>query len=216
MKNKILYKIITGFTIFAPVIIYLFLSATIFSIDVTHEIYADKETELKTLLTDDSVFVYVDDKNALYAGITAFNEELGIYGMYIEGDDVLKFKNNYYGFDSENNFTDIKKLELRKREAYNLPVASITAVLIVLLVVSAKFAWKKNYPEIAVFLSLLFGTVILAIVNTFIKDMLMVFLWATVSAGLYVVEKLVYYGKLERKDALRLESKTVQELRKYT
>lgn len=212
MKNKIIYKIITTATIFAPTLIYIFLAATLFNINVTHELYADGFNEV---LTDDGVFIYTDETNALYAGITAFNEELSVWGMYINEGDILKVNGNYYGFDRDGNFTDIKKFELQKKEQYNIPMAALVAVGLIALIVSAKMLWKKKYPEIAVFVALLVGTIILFVLDTIIHNMLMVFLWATVSAGLYVIEKLVYYGKLTKAEAVKIESETARELRKY-
>ena len=188
-KSKLIYRILTIITLGAPLPIYLFLAATLFNINPDYEIRNITSESVTVVDLDEYTFVYTNDTEAILEGVVVYHD--GKYGFYMNDDDIIQLKDGY--FDHE--LTDIKVFEMKKQLQYTLPLTffiSLFGVGIVFLIVSGKMQWHKKYPRTAVLVALVTGSVILLILNTFIANILNIFLVATASWALYCVEYVMH------------------------
>ena len=212
-KSKLIYNIIKVVTLSLPMSLYLFLSATLFNINPDYEIRNITSESVIIEVVDDYTFIYTDDTTAIYQGVVVQYE--GKYGFYMDGDDILKLKDGYFSM-TDNVLTDIKVFEMKKQLQYALPLTffiSAFGVLVVALVISGKMQWHKKYPRVAVTVALVTGSVILLILDTFISNILNIFLIATASWLLYCIEYKVYTNSLNETQAAKSESDILTALK---
>lgn len=220
--KKLIYKIVTAITLFAPLPLYLFLMATLFNIDPDYIIYTEIENVevLEIVEDEEQTFFITTINNAKMDGVVEFKYDK--YGIVITEEDIIKIDKNYYSYienkEKENvrELVDIKKFEVQKQQSYKLPISffiSLFAVLIVVLIIQGKMQWHKKHPRLAVLVALLTGTVILFILNSIIGSMLGVFAVATASWAVYCLEYLVYQNSLDEKDKANKESEILRALR---
>lgn len=222
-KGKSIYKIITIITLALPLPIYLFISATIFNINPD---YIIENIELEEMIVEEVeieeetyYFAYTENQDAIYNGTTLFKN--GVYGFYLDADDVLKLDSGYYSYNDENEeetlmFNDVKLLEKQTQTSYKIPLAFVISALgagIVLMVINKKMEWYKKYPRVATLLALAMGTIILYIINIFASNILSVFLIATLSWGAYCVEYLVNKGIISSAKAEKIETDIISSLK---
>ena len=209
-KSNLIYRILTIITLGAPLPIYLFLSATLFNINPDYEISNITSESVLTEVVDEYTFIYTNDTTAILNGAVVQYE--GEYGFYMDEDDILKLDNGYFN----NKLEDIKTLEVNKQLGYKLPLTffiSLFGVGIVALIVSGKLEWHKKYPRTAVLISLVTGTVILFILNTFISSILGVFVVATASWAIYCIEYMVHNNQITQTKADKTESDVLAALK---
>ncbi len=217
-KSKLIYKLVTGITLFVPLPLYLFLTATLFSITPDYIIY----TEIDNV----EVIEYVREKNVTYFITTTNNASMhglveyidGRYGIVIDSKDIIKIGSNYYSYilhEEKMQLVDIKQFEIQKQQSYKIPISffiSLFGVLLVFLIIQNKMQWYKKRPRLAAFVALLTGTVVLYILNTVISNILGVFLIATASWGLYCLEYLFNKGFIEDKQKDEVKNDILQAL----
>ena len=209
-KSKLIYKIITAITLFAPVALYLFLSATLFNIIPDYRIKNVEIAEVNTIVYEEYNFVYTTNAQAVYDGVVV--QDSGYYGFYVDEDDILRVGNDYYNYELE----DIKKLEVQKQTSYKLPMTffiSLIGIGIVVLVVNGKMDIYKKYPRISTLVALLTGTGVLFIINTIVGNLFNVFLIATASWAVYCLEYLVKNNAINKDKADKVENDLVSALK---
>lgn len=217
-KGNLIYRIVTSITLFVPLPLYLFLSATLFNIIPDYTIHAKIDT-ISVLHIDDEYFITSNDKTVEYSGLVTYNEEYDTWGIYIDSEDIIKIDKKYYSYVLENDvmlLKDIKTLEVQKQTTYKLPLSffiSLFAVLVAVLIIQGKMQWHKQHPRLATLIALLSTTVILFIISTIVSNMLNVFLVATVSWGLYCIEYLVKQSKIDQKQANKTENDIIAQLK---
>lgn len=219
-KGNLIYKIIVSITLFIPIPMYLFLSATLFGITPNYTINAKIDT-ISVFHVGDEYFITTSDKTATIDGLIAYNEVYDVYGIYIDSDDIIKIEKNYYSYvHNKNNDTyelvDIKKFEVQKQTSYKIPLSffiSLGGVLIAVLIIQGKMQWHKKYKRLATLISLLSFTVIMLVINTIVSNLLNIFLVATTSWAIYCIEYLVVKGKIDKKKAEKQESDLLGTLR---
>lgn len=213
MKNKVLYKIISGITIIAPLIVYLFLSATILNVNATHFIRKLDDVEVLVYELEDTLFLYNEDNAFEYRGLIKYLDEVGQYGLEVYENDIVKIDKKYFAIskvDDELKIVDINVWEISKRENTKLPIATLIsafAILIIVLIYAGKMDSLKDRKRLAVWLSLALGTAILYGINLIVSNMLNVFIVALVSWSIYCIEYLVQKGFINDKDAKELRDK---------
>jgi len=215
--KKNLYKIITTITLFVPLPVYLFLSATLFNITPDYIVKNVEINEINIIATDDESynFLYTDDTSVVYNGSIVYYN--GKYGIYIDNDDIIKLDDGYYSYDFTNQvLKDIKEFEVQKQMSYKIPTTffiSVFGVGIVFLITQKKMLWYQKYPRLSVLITLLTVTIFLYVLNTIIGNILNVFLIATVSWALYYLEYLVNQNKIKDSQAKKIESDLINNLK---
>lgn len=220
-KSKLIYKLITGATLFVPLPLYLFLMATLFNIVPDYIVFTDLEqVQVIEYTVDDEISYFLTTlDNATLNGTVDFKD--GRYGIYIDSDDIIKIDKKYYSYvlnkeTETKELMDIKKFELQKEQSYKIPLAffiNVFGILVVVLIVQKKMQWHKKYPRLAVFVTLLTGTIILFVLNSIIGNILGVFLVATASWAVYCLEYMVHQQTLDESEKNKKESEIASMLR---
>lgn len=219
-KSNVLYQLLVGATFLIPTGIYLFLSATIFNIQIDYKVYGDKDTGFEVVYREDTAFVYSNRGTINFDGEVTYSPELGTYGIRLELDEVMTFNNDYFVLervDGVLGLNDVKRFALQKKEGVSLPITVIISILgvgIAFLVAKGKFKWLKEKPEIALFLSLLTGTIILYVINLFVSNIFNVFLILTASSFLYLIENKIHYAGVEDKSVDQAKQDLIEALKK--
>ena len=217
-KGNLIYKIVTSITLLVPLPLYLFLSATLFSIVPDYVINAKIDT-ISVFNSNDEYFITTSDKTASISGLVVYNEDYDSYGIYIDSEDIIKIDGNYYSYiekDGSNQLVDIKKFEIQKQTTYKLPLSffiSLFGVLMVVLIMQGKMQWHKKYKRLATFIALLSVTVVLFVINTIVSNVLNIFLVSTVSWAIYCIEYMVAKGKIDKSQSEKQESDLLDTLR---
>lgn len=225
-KQAIIYKIVSGLTLVAPMAITLFISA----------IYSPPKPDLIVMFDTDVAVKEVADLEKFFGfGYNEHEKKIDISNNYFPDDRFYQYNTynvRYYTPDlkvpkditiinehrisvkiNEDNFvrfitSDFNEVVEFKNKIFPTPVSNFNlktgtkvgvatfgtaiGVAIVSLVITGKLQLQKKYPKTAVFLGLLIGTVILALINTLIGDILRVFVVATISWALYCAENYYY------------------------
>lgn len=208
-KNKLIYKIITGLTLIAPMAIYLFLSATLFNVNA--DITVKNATVSDLIINED--FIYTNNESVVYEGTITYYE--GEYGFFVDEDTIIKTDDGYFNHELE----DIKATQLKQETSYKLPIAFVISALgvgIVFMVVSNKMQWYKKVPRLSALIGLATGTLILYMMDIVVSNLLYVFLVATISWALYCVEYMVKEGTLTDKESKKADSKLLATLRELS
>lgn len=211
-KGLVIYKILSIATLVLPVSVFLILQATIFSIAPDYTIYNAEINDLNVYNLKDEYFIYSTTKTPNFSGYVSYNVELDSYGIVVNEKDIIKVGKTFINYKLE----DIKKIETNNKKSWTVPLAtfiSIGALLIVLLVVKGKMGWAKKYPRVAVMISLTTGTTILFIINTIVVNILNVFLVATVSWGIYLLEYMFVNNKLTERERQKKSSDLTEALK---
>jgi len=201
-------------SVILPLPVYLFLSATLFSIDATHTIQNAKIEDISLYVNEDDYFIYTDNQEAIISGVVTYNPVIGKYGFEIDEQSIVRVGYKYYGLE-ENSLIDIKQFEVEKRQSYAFPLSffiTLGSVLIVVLITQNKMQWHKKYPLLAVNLALLTGYVILVIIDTMVGDIKNVFLLAWISSSVYGISQLLENGIISSKQSQQLQSSLLTEL----
>lgn len=218
-KSKLIYKLITGATLFVPLPLYLFLMATLFNIVPDYVVYTEIENVqvLEYVENEETIYFLTTTNNASLNGLVEFYDNK--WGIYIDSKDIIKIDKNYYSYveiDNVRELKDIKKFEIQKEQSYKIPISffiSAFGILIVVLIVQNKMQWHKRFPRLAALLALLTGTITLFILNTIIGNILGVFLVATASWAVYCLEYMVHQQTLDEKEKAKQESDLLNTLK---
>ena len=201
--KKNLIKLLKGGTLALPILIYIWLSATLFNVNPKHTMELPKNNIHETYVEDDfRMFIYTSNASAKYNGVVEFNTRVMQYGIYVRDGDTIKINKDFYGVGVNE---DTNKLELvefsafkiGRKETIGFPMATIItiiAILIVVLVVKTKMQWAKKYRKLATWIALAFGTGILFVMNMIVSNIFYVFLIALISWTAYCFESLIFDG----------------------
>lgn len=133
------------------------------------------------------------------------NKQYSVLHFEVKAQNLIKIESNiveYLGiFENNNNYRieDVKVNQENMSKIIAFNFGSLITILlggvIVAQVILKKMEWYKQHPRITVFLSLLLGTLILALVNAIITDLLLIFIAGLVSwsmyCGLYIYDTSV-------------------------
>ncbi len=217
-NSKLLEKVIKSLTLILPIPIYLFIMATIYNIHEDVNIQAQFDT-ISVIHVEDEHFITSTDENAKYEGVVEIND--GKVGVFIHDNYIIKINKDYYGYkynEKEDTWAleDIKKFEIRKKQSYNIPLVvfiSIAGGLMAAGIISGKMQLYKTKPRLATFIALLTTTVILYIINTFVANILGIFIVITATWGTYSLEYLYFDNKDTGKKQEDKESELIRKLR---
>jgi hypothetical protein len=207
-------KIFKILSVILPLPVYLFLSATLFSIEPTHIIQNAEIDEISLYTFEDEYFIYTDNQEAILGGVVTYNPVLGKYGFEIDKDSIVRVGYKFYGLEDDN-LIDIKQFEIEKRQSYAFPLSffiTLASVLIVVLITQRKMQWHKKYPLLAVTLALLTGYVILLIIDTMVGDIKNVFLIAWISSSIYGISQLLENNIISSRQSSQLQSAILEDL----
>lgn len=217
-KAKNIWRIVKILTLALPLPVFLFLSATVFSIEADYEIYAEYDT-IDTAEVGEMVYIFSWDETALYNGLTTITHDYGVV-MIIEEGDIIKIDGGYYSYteiDGVRGLQDVKRFAIQQEQSYKLPISffiSIAGALVVALIVQKKMSWHKEHPKGAVLIALITGTAILFVIQLIVSNVLGVFVVATVSWGAYLLEDMVTQGMMSEEQKQKTESDLLQALKK--
>ena len=205
-KNKIIYKIITAITLALPLMIYMFLSATVFNVNPDIIV---KNADVSDLIINGD-FIYTNNENVVYNGSVAVYE--GEYGFFVDEDTIIRADDGYFTYELE----EISVAQLRQETSYKLPMAFIITVIgvgIVIMVVNRKMEWYKDWPRIFVLVSLITGALILTLLNVIVSNLTTVFYIASASWALYCVEYYFKEGIISDEDKNKADSDLLKKLK---
>jgi hypothetical protein len=216
MSKQAIFKLVKILTLAIPLPVFLFLSATLFSIQADYIINANIST-VEVIEYNEGYFIYSTDQTASISGLVIYND--GLYGIEITSDDIIKIEKGYYSYlevDGVYELRDVRRLELQKEQSYKIPLSffiSLIGVLIIVLIVQNKLKWHKDHPKGAVMIALITGTVILYVIQLIVSSVLGVFVVATASWGLYLIEDLVEKNAMTKTQAEKTESEILNALK---
>lgn len=219
-KRKLVFNYIKALTLIMPMVVYLFLSATLFNIKPDIIIGNINIEQLSIVPIEDEYFIYDTDYIASFDGVVEYNHDLGIHGIYITSDDIIKVKRNYYSYIEDDGvfvFKDIKRFVIQKETSYKLPVVffiSLIGVVFVGLFMQKKMSIHKTYPKAAVLIGLTSGTVITYILQALMGGIANVFLIATISWAAFMLEEYIQHKNDEGKTEEAQEAESLLEMLK--
>ncbi len=192
-KKKLIYNIITSITLGLPIVVYLFISATIFKVEPDYRLFNFPIEEVNEYITEN--FIIFSDGVSVEGNIELI-EENGKLGFYVEEEEILLINNKHLYQYKQGKLEEVEKKLFKKEERWKIPTAffiSLAAVGIVLLI------YKRviKIPELNVLIALATGTAILALMNMIISNMLHVFIIALSSWTAYCIEKVIYTSSLK-------------------
>ena len=131
MKNNIIYKGLSILTVVAPTIIYLFLSATLFNVKPDFIFYLVDYDIQEVTHYENNIFFH--SPNASYNGLVSYNEELGVYGVFLEEGNIISSQKSLYVVEANKEtkaleINGINKFALNKKEKISLPLAFLFLV----------------------------------------------------------------------------------------
>src|SRR5690625_1225472 len=207
-RTKFLFNALMVLTIFVPTSLYVYITATIFKVEPDYIIQNANIGDLRLLNNDDDYFIVSDEPSAVFAGTVVYNADLDTYVLLVDLGEVIKIDKTYYNITEDGfNELDLKKLKEEAKTSNGVTAATIIALAIVAVIIIRKLNLGKQYPRIAVMISLLIGTGVLYGLNTIIRDMLYVFVAATASWAVYLIEYTVYFNKLSDNERARIISR---------
>lgn len=218
-KKTIIHRLIYSLTIFIPSLTYIILSATMFSIKADYILTNAENMEIEYL--EREAFLYSSDNSITFNGKISYNEDLGVYGVYIGENEIVKVDKYYMGlrFDEEIEdkfeLVDIKLFEIEKKESISIPIIvyiSLFGGVIIFFIVSGKMRLVRKYPRIATLVSLIVGTSILFVLDLIISNLLGIFIVFTISWFVYVLEHAFINGNISLSDKDKERDKLLDTL----
>lgn len=194
MRNKTI-RTIQVLTMGLPIIVYVWLSATLFNVKTSVNITLNNNNTIQThyIEDDNKIFFYTMNSGAKFeGGLIEFNNIVNNYGYYAYDGDLIKVNKEYLGVIYNNEtkkveVVDYDVFKLKQKEGKQIPLTIIfsgIAVLIIASVIGAKMDYFKKNKMVAVLVSLSLGTVVLYLIDMIVGDMLRVFL---ISLSMWIV-----------------------------
>lgn len=223
-KTQLIFKVVKSLTLAVPLSLYLLLSSILFQTQADYAL----ETEIKEEELYSFIGTTIEDRFYVHPVMW---EEYGEYtltgtksndGYEMTDKQVFRINNKLYGanFDEETNqwtIQDVSRLQIKKEQGWKIPIAffmTLFGVGIVGLVILNKMQLVKKYPRVSVLVALGLGTAILYVINLIVSNIFNVFLIATISWAIYLIEHLVEQGKLTEKETDKAEDSLKDLLRK--
>lgn len=210
-KTKIFYKLGTFLAFAIPVPLYMLFLVFAYNVTPDYTINNVEISDISVVERDEGYFIPLKE-NAVYDGIIAFDDVLGVYGLYIKDGDIIKVDKKMYQYDDD--FVVMNRSRIKKVNKYDIDWVvwiSVFAILIVALIVGGKMTWMS--AKIGVLLSLAIGTIVLRFVNVIAENMFNVFLWSLVSWAIYLAISTtedIHKKMLIKAEAERLRNKTIK------
>ncbi len=141
------------------------------------------------------------------------NDLYNVFHFEVNAQTLVKVDSvmvKYDGLFSNGENYSIKKISVNQENTSKIIAFSFGSLITILLggviiaqIILKKMEWYKQHPRTTVFLSLLLGTLILALINALISDLLLIFIAGLVSwsmyCGLYIVDTSIIPRRLEKK-----------------
>lgn len=211
MKKKLIYKIISGLTLVLPLSVYLIIMATVFRISHHARIYAN-HNEVTLVERMHSQYILVDESI----------EEFSARGQYYNGEVLISIAENEIFLFNDGYFTlindkwaDADEAKQKEDTSWKIPFTvfvSLGGIVIVGLVISGKMEFHKKFPRVATLISLILGTLILSGISAIVKNLADVFLIATLSWAVYMIEHAIYKGVVSGEKVKEIKSVLDNEL----
>lgn len=210
-KSKVLYKIISIATLTLPISVYTLIYALLYSITPNAIVFNDTALAIER---DDMIFVYAEE-NVSYDGFVVFDDELQVYGVLIEHDDIVKIGNGYFKYKDNQliNVKDIVETETKSGGISIWFVVTAFSISVATLVIMGKMKVLAGKLELSTLLALVTLTIILGILEIVISNMFNVFLIFTISWAIYCVERKIYYSGIKQTQREKMESEVVNLLK---
>lgn len=205
MKKKLIYKIISGLTLVLPLSVYLIVMATVFRISHHARIYAD-HNEVTVVEKIGSHYILVDEIVDEFSARGRFQDGQAL--ISIAENEIFLFNDGYFTLIN-GEWTNADNAAVKENTNWKIPFAvlvSIGGILIIGLIISGKMEFHKKFPRIATLIALGLGTLILAGINLIVANLLHVFLVATLSWAVYMIEHLIYKGITSEDKAKEVKS----------
>lgn len=213
-RNKILANILMYATLLVPMPVYLLIMATFFSVKADYTVSGVDIADLSVFVADDEYYINSSDNAVIYDGLVAYNVDLDNFVMIVDEGDIVRVGKKLYNLEFDDEVEefrlieiDVKKIKKEQKTKYDISIFGMIAIVIVALIIIKKMQLEKKYPRIAVMIALSLGTAILYGINTIVSDMLYVFVVATVSWAIYLIEYTVYFNKLNANEKAMLIAK---------
>lgn len=193
--NKPIHKLIYGITLGLPMIVYLLVSAIVFQVVPDYEIHVEDIEQVVVI----GNFVGVKE-NAKLKGTFTYNEEYELWGFTATEESVILINKQLYTYE-DTQLVEAKRKLIEKEQSWKIPLSvyiSLGGGLIVALVIMGKMQIHKQYPRIATLIALGLGTAILGLINLLITNIFHVFLIATISWAIYLLEYSIIQRNINR------------------
>ena len=223
-RNNLIYRLVTIVTLVLPMPIFLIVSACILSIEPDYVItnVSGSATSIDENFTYELVgeqhrLNIKTDKTYTITGETAFDNGT-TYISFVPSQTIFQLDSGFHQIqDLDGTFTFVNHTNelFNKQLAYKLPIGiifGILAVVIVCLIIFKKMNIMKKRPRASTLIALIFGTLVLLILEMIISSMLGVFLVATSMWAAYCIEYIVYHRKTLFKEKPKTESETLASL----
>ncbi len=217
MKNKFIYSLVTALIFILPFSTYLLIEALVHSIDYDFTIYGEV-ADLTHLETEDSIFIYSNDKSVYYKGLVLFNDEIGEYGIEVNDKDIIKIGKGYYLWDLEKKeLADVKVKLIKEKQSYSIPaflIFSAVGILLAVIIISRKMQWHKKRPYEATIIALWVTLGFLFGISFFISNVFKSMLVITISFTIHYIWHIYSKGELKKKEATKKVSELEDSLEK--
>ncbi len=214
-KSKLLYNILVAITFLLPISVYVLIEALIHQVDYDYTVYGEI-ADLTHLDIEDGIFIYTDNKDVYFHGLTVFNNDVGTYGIELKDNEVLRVGNKFYNW-RDGEFKDVKAELIKKKQSYSIPTFIIfmgLGILIAVGIISRKMQWHKEHPREATLIALWSAVLIFFVINFFISNILWSLIVIAGSFTVYYIEHLVFKGEMTKKEQAKQTSAITDELKK--
>ncbi len=211
MKKKLIYKIISGLTLVLPLSVYLIVMATVFRISHHARIYAN-HNEVTLVERIGSQYILVDENVGDFSARGQWRD--GEILISIAENEIFLFNDGYFTLINAE-WADADKAAAKENTTWKLPFTVgviIFGILIVALVISGKMEFHKKFPRVATLISLGLGTLILTGISLIVNNLADVFLIATLSWAVYMIEHAIYKGVVSGEKVKEIKSVLDNEL----
>jgi len=213
-KSNLIYKLVVGLTFVLPTSMYLLISAIFFSITPDVIFYNVELTDLSVQVLEDDLYAVKGFETA-QGHIKVIDNEVYVL---LDSDDIIKIGFKYYMIDLvENVPTILEKKLVEKETSYRVPISIFIALFglaVSGLIVSNKMQVHKTRPRLATWIALFTTTIMLALINLVVSNMLGVFITVLISWTIYCLEYLYVQGKISGDKKEQEESELIKALSK--
>lgn len=205
MKNKLIYRILVGLTFVLPISIYLIVMAASFKI-YSHASFGVNHNEVTVVERFENEYILLDENVETFNGkFTTINGEQLVL---IHDETIYQFNDGYFVFEN-GAWSEYTVAEIKEAQGWKIPTAvaiSLVGIVLVVLVISKKMRFHVKFPRAATLLALIFGTIILGVINLIVGNLLEVFMITTFTWAAYMIEYAIYNGFLTEQQGKKVKN----------